>query len=107
MLVYVYTLGAADILLLAAALTWCKQHPAQPGFISGDERLCHPAEADLLSSASHLANWDGFVASVPGFLTQKSHDTTLVSFHISSSASKLVWGGRRYGKGKESDSGDN
>jgi predicted nucleic acid-binding protein len=41
----VYTLRAADSLQLAAALTWCRQKPAQRTFISGDERLCEAAEA--------------------------------------------------------------
>jgi hypothetical protein len=67
MLWYVYTLGAAHILLLAAALTLSKRQPAQHRFILGDQRLCHAAEAGLLSSASHLANLDGLVAFVPGF----------------------------------------
>lgn len=41
----VYSLRAADSLQLAAALTWCRQHPAQKRFISGDQRLCDAAEA--------------------------------------------------------------
>jgi uncharacterized protein len=41
----VYPLRAADSLQLAAALTWCRQHPAQRRFISGDKRLCDAAEA--------------------------------------------------------------
>ena len=39
------TLRAADSLQLAAALTWCRQHPTQRRFISGDQRLCDAAEA--------------------------------------------------------------
>lgn len=40
-----YSLRAADSLQLAAALTWCDQHPARRNFISGDERLSRTAEA--------------------------------------------------------------
>ena len=41
----IYTLRAADSFQLAAALTWCQQHPAHRRFISGDQRLGDAAEA--------------------------------------------------------------
>ena len=39
-----YALRASDSLQLAAALTWCRQSPAQRTFLSGDQRLCEAAE---------------------------------------------------------------
>jgi hypothetical protein len=41
----VYPLRASGSLQLAAALTWCRQRPAERRFISGDQRLCDAAEA--------------------------------------------------------------
>jgi hypothetical protein len=41
----VYALRASDSLQLAAALTWCQQHPAQRKFICGDQRLGDAAVA--------------------------------------------------------------
>ena len=38
-----YELRAADSLQLAAALTWCQQHPAKRSFICGDQRLSRAA----------------------------------------------------------------
>jgi predicted nucleic acid-binding protein len=40
-----YVLRAADSIQLAAALTWCGQHPAKKAFLSGDRRLCEAAKS--------------------------------------------------------------
>jgi|SRR5215472_14186662 len=40
-----YDLRAADSLQLAAALTWCQQHPARRDFLCGDKRLSQAATA--------------------------------------------------------------
>lgn len=39
----IHELRAADSLQLAAALTWCRQHPAIRKFVSGDQRLSKAA----------------------------------------------------------------
>lgn len=38
-----YELRAADSLQLAAALTWCQQHPAKRTFVCADQRLSNAA----------------------------------------------------------------
>lgn len=40
-----YALRAADSFQLAAALTWCGQHPARRAFLCGDHRLSRAAGA--------------------------------------------------------------
>jgi predicted nucleic acid-binding protein len=40
-----HDLRAADSLQLAAAMTWCQQHPARRDFLCGDERLSKAASA--------------------------------------------------------------
>ncbi len=39
----IHDLRAADSLQLAAALTWCQQHPAKRKFVCGDQRLSKAA----------------------------------------------------------------
>ncbi|MGH9741606.1 MAG: type II toxin-antitoxin system VapC family toxin, partial [Candidatus Acidiferrum sp.] len=40
-----YALRSADSLQLAAALTWCREHPSKRIFVCGDKRLCEAAES--------------------------------------------------------------
>lgn len=40
-----HELRAADSLQLAAALTWCRQHPARRNFVCADQRLSKAAAA--------------------------------------------------------------
>jgi predicted nucleic acid-binding protein len=41
-----YELRAADILQLAAAITWCQQRPARRVFVCADQRLAKAAKSE-------------------------------------------------------------